>query len=99
METKEGKVLVWRRYSEFARLHARLATLFPGATLAPFPAKRLPQLSQKASVAERRLAELNIYLVSIFANRQVAGCKEVVDFLEPTSRERRYSHESTTSRT
>lgn len=76
---------VWRRFSDFRRLHAELARRFPAAvraSRAQLPARELlPGLRDKYLEGSRRLPRLQQYCQWLLLNEHTRGSHEFMTFL------------------
>ncbi|XP_048868485.1 sorting nexin-16 isoform X2 [Brienomyrus brachyistius] len=79
-KSQQESWVVFRRYTDFARLNDKLKEMFPGFRLS-LPPKRWFKDNYNSSFLEERQQGLQTFLQNLVAHKDVAGCLPVRDFL------------------
>ncbi|XP_023650910.2 sorting nexin-16-like isoform X2 [Paramormyrops kingsleyae] len=79
-KSQQESWVVFRRYTDFARLNDKLKEMFPGFRLS-LPPKRWFKDNYNSSFLEERQHGLQTFLQNLVAHKDVAGCLPVRDFL------------------
>ncbi|XP_016006944.2 sorting nexin-16 isoform X2 [Rousettus aegyptiacus] len=79
-KTREESWVVFRRYTDFARLNEKLKEMFPGFRLS-LPPKRWFKDNYNADFLEDRQLGLQAFLQNLVAHKDIAHCLAVREFL------------------